>query len=387
MPRPPESAPAIAAMSGAVFSRLASSIAERRQAGERIFPLHVGDTWLEPFAGGRMQDLSVDDHPGMHRYTSPQGLPQLIDAGLQKVREQNGLQAEAGELLVTAGATGGLAAALGSVVAPGDEILILAPFWPLIKGIVHSVRGTPVEVPFYDRMTTLEDALAAIRERVTHRTIGLYVSTPSNPTGRVIPPEWLEAIAAEVRRQDLWLFSDEIYEQLIYRGDHVSIGRFAPERTFTVFSFSKAFGMAGNRTGFLVGPKAAITAARKMSTHLFYSAPTCGQLAGLAALESGDDWLQDVRGRYQAAGDAAARALGEPLPEGSTFLFLDVAEHLDERGIFGFLEDCLRSDGLLMAPGPSFGAGYETHVRLCTTSAPPDVVDEAVQLLRTRLSR
>lgn len=387
MPRPPLNAPSVAAMSGAVFSKLAVKIRERTAAGQRIHPLHVGDTYLEPFVGGRMQDLSVDDNPGMHKYTSPQGLPSLISTALEKVNEINRIPAEPGQLLVTAGATGGLGAAIGSFAAPGEEILILAPYWPLIRGIVQTFRATPVEVPFYDRMTTVEAAIEAIRSRITDRTVAIYVSTPSNPTGRVIPPDWLAAIADEARRHDLWILSDEIYEQLIYRGEHASIATFAPERTFTAFSFSKAFGMAGNRTGYLVGPKAGITASRKISTHTFYSAPTSGQLAGLAALKDGQGWLDDVRARYQAAGDAAARALGEPLPDGSTFLFLDVREHLDERGIFGFLEDCLDEDGLLMAPGPSFGQGYEGFVRLCTTSAPPDQVDEAVQLLKARLGR
>ncbi|MCP4807816.1 MAG: pyridoxal phosphate-dependent aminotransferase [Proteobacteria bacterium] len=387
MPRPPQSAPSVAAMSGAVFSRLAGKIRERTEAGGEIFPLHVGDTYLEPFVGGRMQDLSVDDHPGMHRYSSPQGLPSLVDAAIEKVRETNRIPCERGQLLVTAGATGGLGAAIGSFAAPGEEILILAPFWPLIRGIVQTFRATPVEVPFYDRMTTVEAAIEAIRSRITERTVAIYVSTPSNPTGRVIPPDWLAAIADEARRQDLWILSDEIYEQLIYRGEHASIATFAPERTFTAFSFSKAFGMAGNRTGYLVGPATAIATARKISTHTFYSAPTSGQLAGLRALRDGDAWLADVRSRYQAAGDRAAELLGEDPPQGSTFLFLDMADQLDERGIFGFLEDCLDEDGLLMAPGPSFGAGYETHVRVCTTSAPPAKVEQAVQLLRKRIGR
>ena len=381
MPRPPLPAPNVADMPGAVFSRIAHKI--RTHQGP-LYPLHVGDTYLEPFVGGRMQDLLVEQHPGMHKYTSPQGMPALVDACVEKVRRVNGLDCERENVLVTAGATGGLGAAIGMFTSPGEEILILSPFWPLIRGIVHTFRGTPVEVPFFGVATDAASAVEAVRARLSDKTVALYVSTPSNPTGKVIPPDWLEALAGFCRDEDLWLLSDEIYDRMVFRGEHVSIATFAPERTFSVFSFSKAYGMAGNRTGYIVGPSDAVTSCRKISTHTFYSAPTSGQLAGVAALRDGEDWLQDVCARYQAAGDAAADVLGVDRPEGSTFLFLDVAHVLDDRGVFGFLEDCLVSDGVVLAPGPSFGA-YPTHVRVCFTSAPPDQVDIAVRKLASRL--
>lgn len=371
-------------MAGAVFSRLAHKIAAIEGP---VFPLHVGDTWLPPFDAGRMENLRHEDWPDIHRYSSPQGIAPLIDAVVEKVRAQNDLPAERTGVLVTAGTTGGLASAVGMLAAPGDEVLILAPHWPLIRGIVESSRATPVLVPFYDRVDTLESAVEAVRERITPRTVALYVSTPSNPTGVVLPPVWLQGLAELCRDQDLWLLSDEVYEHHAYRGVHASIGSFAPERTLSAFSFSKAYGMAGNRTGYLVGPPQAIAECRKISTHTFYSAPTSGQIAGLMALEGGAEWLADSRRRYQDAGVRAAAILGEPAPAGSTFLFLDVADQLDERGVFGFLEDCL-DDGLVLAPGPSFGRGhYDTHVRLCYTSAPPDHVAEGCRRLAVRLGR
>jgi aspartate/methionine/tyrosine aminotransferase len=384
VPRFLRPAPQVDQMAGAVFSRLAHKIASIEGP---VFPLHVGDTWLPPFDDGRMENLRYDDWQGIHKYTSPQGMPVLVDAIVDKVRADNALHAERDSVLVTAGTTGGLSSAVGMLAAPGEEVLILAPHWPLIRGIVESFRAVPVLVPFYDRVDSVEAAVEAVRERLSRRTVALYVSTPSNPTGVVLPPTWLQALAELCRDQDLWLLSDEVYEHHAYRGEHASIGSFAPERTLSAFSFSKAYGMAGNRTGYLVGPPEAIANCRKISTHTFYSAPTSGQIAGLKALQGGDAWLAESRRVYQQAGDEAARVLGEPPPRGSTFLFLDVAEHLDERGIFGFLEDCLE-DGLVMAPGPSFGRGhYDTHVRLCYTSAPPEHVAEGCRRLARRLGR
>lgn len=370
-------------MPGRPFSRLADRI---REHDGPIYPLHIGDTYMEPFEGGRMQDLTVEEHPGMHRYAPPSGRKDMVEAIVDTVRTHNGLEAEPKSVLVSAGATGALGAAIGMFLAPGEEVLILAPFWPLIRGIVSTFRGRAVEVPFYDRVDGPEAAVEAIAERITDKTAAIYVSTPSNPTGMVLPESWLAAIAELARRENLWILSDEVYERIIYSGQHVSIGKFAPERTFTAFSFSKAYGMAGNRVGYLVGPRDAVLEARKVSTHTFYSTPTASQIAGRRALLHGGAWLENARARYGAAGVAAASALGVDAPQGSTFLFLDVADQLDERGIWGFLEDCL-DDGLLLAPGPSFGKDYEHFVRVCYTSAPPETVEIAIGLLARRLGR
>jgi aspartate/methionine/tyrosine aminotransferase len=370
-------------MPGAVFS----PIARRMQSVPGgVVPLHVGDTWLEPFEGGRMQDLRIEDHPGLHRYCETRGIPELVEAIVEKLRARNALAAEPEQVLVTAGATGALGAALGAVASPGDEVLILAPFWPLIRGIAEAFRATPVEVPFYDRVASAAEAVAAVRAHLTPRTVALYVSTPSNPTGRVLPAEWLEALAAWATREDLWLISDEVYEDYVYRGEHVSIGRFAPQRTLSVFSFSKAYGMAGNRVGYLAAPPEAVAEALKISTHTFYAAPTSGQVAALRALRDGAPWIARARRSYAEVGDATAAALGLPPPGGSTFHFLDVSDRLDERGVWGFLEDCV-DDGVALAPGPSCGAVYGGWVRLCFTAAPPETVRGAVARVARRLGR
>jgi aspartate/methionine/tyrosine aminotransferase len=381
MPRPPHTSPAVSDIPGAIYSPFADRL--HTHSGP-LYPLHVGDTWMEPFEGGRMQDLAVEEHPGMHRYCDTRGVPELVDALVEKVRARNGLRCERESVLVAAGATGALACAVGVIVEAGEEVLILSPFWPLIRGIVQAFRGRPVEVPFYDRVDSPEAAVEAVRAKLSPRSVGLYVSTPSNPTGRVIPESWLAALADLARREDLWLLSDEVYEDFVYHHAHCSMGSMAPERTLSVYSFSKAYGMAGNRVGYLVGPPALVSEAQKIGTHTFYGAPTSGQIAGLQALREGDAWLERARDLYREAGENAASTLGQPPPEGSVFLFLDVAQRLDERGLPGFLADCFE-DGVLLAPGGSSGRDYEQWVRLCYTAAPPDQVAEAVRCVERRL--
>jgi len=383
MPRHPQVAPALAGIGGSVYSALAARMATHQ--GE-IYPLHVGDTWLEPATGCRMQDLRVEEHPGMHRYAEPQGMPALIDAIVERTRRRSGVPTERGNVLVTGGATGGLGAVLGALLDPGDEVLILAPYWPLIQGMVRCLHGTPVEVPFLGVADTPASAVETVRRRLTPRTVALYVSTPNNPTGRVIPAAWLEALLRWAASEDLWILADEVYEDYVYDGEHVYCRQLAPEHTLSVHSFSKAFGMAGNRCGYVVGPREVVREMCKVSTHSFYSTPTASQLAACRALDGrGDDWIARVKPLYEDMGRRAAARLGEPPPQGSTFLFLDVSRQLDERGLPGFLDDCA-DRGLFVAPGPSFGP-YPHHVRLCFTSAAPEVVARGVEVLAERLGR
>ncbi len=383
MPKPAtgRAAAAVAALPGAVYTPFDLSA----HPGP-LFLLHVGDTYLPPPAGARMEDLREADHPGLSRYGETGGCAPLVDATLQKLRERNGLGVERAGLLVTAGATSGLACAVSALCDPGEEVLILAPFWPLIRGIVRSQRATPVEVPFFDRVHTLDAALAALDAHTTSRTVALYFSNPSNPSGRVLPSEWLEGLAAWARRHDLWVLSDEVYEEFVYAGAHVSTARFAPERTVSAFSFSKSYGMAGNRVGYLAGPPAVIAEAHKVSVHSAYHAPTASQLAALRALEGGAEWVKAARESYARVGREAASLLGVAAPEGSCFLFVDVTARLDARGLQGFLADCF-ADGVVLAPGASSGDAYGSYVRLCYTVLPPADALEGVARLARRLGR
>ena len=376
MPRHPAVSPTIAQLRGGVFSRLAHKIAGLQ--GER-YPLHVGDTWMEPMEGARMEDLTVAEHPGMHRYSVPHGHPELLAA----IEARKGV--DRGRVLVSAGATGGLGAVAGALLDPGEEVLILAPFWPLIPGIVRCARGVPVEVPAYDRPGRIAELVEAA---IGPRTVALYLNSPSNPTGRVLARAELADLAEVARAHDLWIWSDEVYEDYAFNAPHVPMRELAPERTFTALSFSKAYGMAGNRCGYVIGPtdESVMLEVRKIGTHSFYAAPTSSQLAAARVLRLGAGWVAQARASYRSAGEAAAAALGLPAPGGGTFLFANVEHLLDERGLHGFLLDCL-DDNLLLAPGSSCGEAYGGWVRLCFTSAPPEVVARAVARLADRLGR
>jgi N-succinyldiaminopimelate aminotransferase len=332
-----------------------------------------------------MEDIAAADHPGMHRYAPVQGTPGLLDAIVEWTEARGGGQIEREQVLVATGATGGLGAAVGALVAPGDEVLILAPYWPLIAGIVRAFRAQPVPVPILD-IDEPEALVEALQNVLSPRTAALYYNTPHNPTGRVLSESLLGAMAGFARRNDLWVLSDDVYEHYSYDTPHIRGRLLAPERTFAAHSFSKAYGMAGNRCGYVLGPGEVMAQLRKVSTHTFYSTPTASQIAAQRALMGpGDAWAARAAERYADAGRRAAARLGVSPPQGSTFLFLDVAERLDDRGLMGFLEDCVER-GLLVAPGTSFGP-YPTHIRLCFTSVEPERVFRGVEVLARILGR
>jgi len=380
MPRFPNIAESAQGVKGSVYSGLKKKPA----SGKPPVPLHIGDTWMEPAKGCRMQDLTVEDHPGMHRYSPVPGYPQLRDRIAEVHGERTGIETERSQVVVTAGATAGLGDVIGALVSPGEEVLLVAPYWPLIAGSVRAFGATPVDVPMMTQVETAEEAVERLEQHRTDKTVAVYWNTPHNPTGRLLPRDWLEAMTAWARKHDLWIFSDDVYEDYVYEGEHVYTRSLSPENTISVHSFSKAFGMAGNRCGYLTGPDEAIDAVKRIMTNINYSACSASQLAALNALNgAADEWVANARQKYAQLGREAAEALGLPAPKGSTFLFPDVSNALDERGLDGFLGD-LAEAGVLVAPGPSFGP-YRQHVRLCFTAAPPEDIRRGIEILASKI--
>jgi aspartate/methionine/tyrosine aminotransferase len=400
VPQHPRVSPAAAVLPAVSYAPAPSAAA----AGRALYPLHLGDTWRSPPDGCRLEDFAAARHRDLYRYAPPRGLAALVDALVERTRAATGVAVGRRNLLVTAGATAGCAAVLGALVAPGEEVLMLAPRWPLVAGMARVFGAVPVDVPALG-VRSAEELVARVEARAGERTVALYLNSPNNPSGAVLPRAAVEALVAWAGRRDLWVLADEVFGSFVYAGvggdgsdgsegvyrgdgDGKPAGAFglAPERTFVLGSFSKTYGMAGNRCGWVVGPLPAMAEVTKVNTQLVYAAPTAAQLAALAALGgAGDAWLAAARRQYRETGALVAARLGAPAPQGATFLFLDAAASLDGGGLPAFLRRCA-ARGLLLAPGPSFGP-YPTHVRLCFSAAPPLVVERGAELLAGLLGR
>ncbi len=382
MARYPQASPNVSTLSDRVYSALVEKARERPHV---VHPLHVGDTYLEPMAGARAEDQKAASHPRLHNYAPVQGEPVLLDAITERVERSHGVRLERDALQVMSGATGGLSVVASALLDPGDDVLVLAPFWPLIRGIVASRGARPVEVPFYDRLGQSGfDPEVTLESTVSDRTVALYVNSPNNPSGRVLDEAAAEVIERFVLRHDLWLITDEAYEDLVY------VERQAPlwarpalrERAIACHTLSKSYGLAGARVGYTHGPRQIMAAVRGCQTFLTYCAPRPMQHAAAHALGQGDEWLGRARDAYAKAGQSAARALGLSAPEGGTFLFFDASPHLKAgEDVQGFLERCLDA-GVLLTPGSASGRDYKSWVRMCFSVVPPDELADAVEKLR-----
>ncbi len=363
-----------------------------------VISLQIGDTHLLPPLPGRMcqQPWAQVSDRELYAYAPPAGWGPLLDALGDKVRTRNRIPVEPGGVQVTCGATHALSCAVGALLDPGDELILLTPHWPLVRGIAQTRSVVPVEVPFSPLLAADPglDVVALIEAAITPRTTAIYVSSPNNPDGLVFDERALRGVAEVAERHGLWILSDEVYEDYVYDGrQHLSIASLpgADRRTVTVFSFSKSYAQAGLRAGYAVGPAAAMAAVRKMANHSVYNVPQGLQRAALGALTGGAEFLADARARYVAARDTARAQLTVPctMPGGATYLFLDLRPYCDGpreagderrasgRGCMPVLERIAEA-GVLLAPGAAFGEAYDGWARLCFTAATPSRMAEGI---------
>lgn len=380
MPRFPDISPHAHGVSHRVYSTLASRA--RENAGV-VYPLHVGDTYRDPILAARAESQLSDELAGLHKYAPVQGEPSLIEAFLEFVDRRHGVSLDPELVQVMSGATPGMNIVAQVLLTPGDEVLMPSPFWPLSRGVVSTKGAVPVEIPFYTELDSPDfDAEALLEQHITDRTAALYINTPNNPTGRIVPPPVLDAMCRVAARHGLWVLCDEAYEELYF-------GSVAPEavwrhpaiadRAVVFHTLSKTYGLAGARVGFTHGPSEIMSAVRGMQTFQTYCAPRPMQFGAVRALREGADWVEQSRALYREAGRRTAEALGVAPPEGGTFVFVDVSEHLSptDEDSMPFLERCA-DRGVLVTPGRSCSHHYPKWVRVCFTAVPPDQLDEAL---------
>lgn len=388
MPRPPQSSSATSSLSDRVYGALLDE-AKRRPGPVHL--LNVGDTYLEPMPAARAEAQRTAEHPRLHNYAPVQGEPALLDAILARVKRVHAVALERQNLQVMSGATGGFTVVATALLEPGDEVIVLAPFWPLIRGIVASRSARPVELPFYTRLDEPGfDAEALLESAITPATVAVYVNSPNNPTGRVLSGAVVDALARVVNRHNLWLWCDEAYEELWYgaaRPPAIWARDDLGERAIACHTLSKSHALAGSRLGYTHGPASVMPAIRGAQTFLTYCAPRPLQLGGARALSEGDGWVDETRRLYAEAGRRAASTLGLPQPQGGTFLFFDARPFFRQgEDIGGFLRRCLDA-GVLLTPGAASGQDYESWARLCFTAIAPGELDDALARLAPVLAR
>ena len=233
--------------------------------------------------------------PANHRYTPTGGIPALREAIAAKTQRDSGFEVAANQVLVTNGGKQAVANAFAVLCDPGDEVLVLAPYWTTYPESIALAGGTPVIVSS-DETTGFRSSVADLEAAWTPNTKALLFVSPSNPTGAVYPREEIEAIGRWAVSKGIWVLTDEIYEHLVYGGaEHHSMPVVVPEladRCLVANGVAKTYAMTGWRVGWLIGPTDAIAAATNIQSHETSNVANVSQHAALAAVSGG---LEDVR--------------------------------------------------------------------------------------------
>ena len=373
MSRFPDVSRAGAAVPASIFARLREHLA--KFPGD-VIPLQIGDTHLPPPA--HLHDIAWTELPvtDLYAYGAPNGWAPLVSVLAAKAARQNRIPATEANIQVTVGATHALTCAVQGLCDPGDELLMLTPHWPLIRGHALAVNVVPVEVPFGG------DYEAAI----TERTAAIYFATPNNPDGTMLSEAELQRIVALAERRGLWILADEVYEDYGYDAEHVSIASLpgAAERTVTVYSFAKSYAQAGLRVGYAVAAERIAATMRKLLNHNVYNVPVAMQRAAYGAIANGGEFLANARAIYRTARDRARALLraSAACPPGGAYLWVDLRAWGDD--CMPVLER-IAAKGVLLAPGSAFGAACTGFARLCFTGVDLARLEEGIARINTAL--
>ena len=236
--------------------------------------------------------------PANHRYTPAAGLPALREAVAKKTLRDSGYQVTADQVLITNGGKQAVYQAFATLLDPGDEVLLPAPYWTTYPEAVALAGGVTVPV-VADESTGYLVSIDQLEAALTPRTKVLLFCSPSNPTGAIYPPDQVAAIGRWAAEKGIWVITDEIYEHLVYGdAEHVSMPVVAPEiadRCIVVNGVAKTYAMTGWRVGWMIGPKDVIKAATNLQSHLTSNVCNVAQQAALTAVTGSLDAVADMR--------------------------------------------------------------------------------------------
>jgi aspartate aminotransferase len=313
--------------------------------------------------------------PRFHKYTPAGGLPELRKAIAAKTLRDSGYQVEPAQVLVTNGGKQAVYEAFATLLDPGDEVVVIAPYWTTYPEAIKLAGGVQVDV-VTDETTGYLASVEQLEAARTERTKVLLFVSPSNPTGAVYSREQTEAIGRWAAEHGLWVVTDEIYEHLVYGGtEFTSIATAVPElgdRVVIVNGVAKTYAMTGWRVGWLVGPADVVKAATNLQSHATSNVSNVAQAAALAAVSGDLSAVAEMRAAFDRRRLTMVRLLNEipgmfcPEPKGAFYAYPSVKELLGKelRGrrpqtSSELAELILEEAEVAVVPGEAFGTpGY-----------------------------
>lgn len=382
MERDPRNGSAQQRMSAMKYSNLVDRLQGRRTSaweihrvaqqaagrGEDVIVLSVGDPEFSTPAP--IVERAVDAlRAGDTHYTAMAGREPLRAAIAAEHARTTGCDTSATNVVLTAGAQNGVFAVSLCLLEAGDEVIVPEPMYLTYEACVRAAGATLVAVPV-DRARAFHVDCDALEAAITPRTKAIFFATPCNPTGVVMQRADLERIARLACEHDLWVLSDEVYAELTFERDHVSIASLPAmaERTVTLGSLSKSHAMAGWRVGWAIGPETLIEHMARLALAMLYGLPGFIQQAALTALENRTEIVADIRKIYRRRRDVVFERLHRVpglrclLPEAGMFVMVDVSgTGLDTTE---FTWQLFRAQGVAVLDASAFGETANGFVRL-----------------------
>ncbi len=360
--------------------------AELRRKGVDVIAMTAGEPDFQP--PEHVFDAARDAiERGLTKYTPSEGTLELRQAVCDKFARENGLSFQPDQVIVSTGGKQVLYNAFQAVLEPGDEVVLMAPTWVSYPPQIELAGGIPVPVRTRPEDGFLPD-LEEVENAIGPRTRVLLVNSPSNPTGAVYPPELVQALVELAAKHDLWLFSDELYEHLIYEGTFTPAGRFAPERTLVVHGASKAFALTGWRIGYGAGPRELVKAMNRLQSQVTSGPNALAQHATVAALnevEKTRAFVERTREAYRQRRDALVEGLNRlglatPMPHGAFYVMADVSAIDPDEGEAALR--LLEQARVAVVPGTDFLAPGQARFSYATSL---DNVHEALRRIEAFL--
>ncbi|MTD57773.1 pyridoxal phosphate-dependent aminotransferase [Amycolatopsis pithecellobii] len=310
-----------------------------------------------------------------HGYTAAAGLPELREALAAKTLRDSGLSVQPSQILVTNGGKQAVYSAFATLLDPGDEVLLPAPYWTTYPESIKLAGGVPVQVTA-DESTGYLVSVEQLEAARTDRTKVLLFNSPSNPTGAVYPRELIEAIGKWAHEHGIWVVTDEIYEHLVYDdAKNYSLPVVVPEmanQTLVLNGVAKTYSMTGWRVGWIIGPQDVVRAASSYQTHLCGNVSNVAQRAALAAVAGPLDVVEEMRAAFDVRRKRIVSMLSEipgfecPTPKGAFYAYPSVKGVLGKeiRGerpadTLALADLILREAEVAVVPGEAFGTpGY-----------------------------
>jgi aspartate aminotransferase len=346
------------------------------------FRLDQGDVSFDaPDTVKQAMHRAIDEN--RTHYVQTTGVPRLLELITDKLRTRNGIPiGSPDEVMVTTGGIHALYVLCHALLEPGDEVIVPDPEWPPAMGNIRMAHGQIVSCPLHERLGWRWD-LDELELKITPKTKALYVNSPHNPTGGVLPRDDMERIAALAAKHNIWILSDEAYEDIVFDGaEHVSLASLPGmyERTIPFFTMSKTYAITGLRLGYVAVKDAALR--DRMKKVLFYTASNISsvvQYGGIGALEGSQACIEAFRTELQARRDLfyagieqhASRVLSGAPPKGAFYAFLKIDPSWrppagDRASVSWALAQLLIERGRIgCVPGVDFGANSEGYLRFC----------------------